>query len=662
MQTNTNTNTKTCSKCKLEKTLDQYSNPSKERRCRECVKEAKNSENKRAPLIDIDITDINSTEWQGGKYSGTIFERSKGTGPSNVFTVRVGSSSSVTKVEKTFRFTDETKNIVYNEANNWKKEHSDKLNLTSNKYKIVHENNIPKYLIVQLSQNYCTLVDYDQLDFIKNNLFFVSYSGTKTSKKYCSLINNEHRNKPIHGIIANNIIENNVVDHLNGYPLDNRKENLKIATIKENNLNRTTVIKNKSVIKKKIKKISNDEYLAYIKYTLDPLESPMQFSYIKEFFNNEDECNIYIQAKKKELNNKYSVIKRFFNEKINISNRQTLSTEFETIMKTHAGGFKWQDIDMVDNVNIDDTINKQVADNLNEMSVITKKKKPLYELFKSLYPDFQITDDYLIGGNEIKNIEYNNITYKYCGHCNTWLEKATSFYTSKDKINGWCKKCKYTVSNLSRQKKKQENKEVKNDNDFDFIEDNDDINFIEDDDINFIEDEDDDNNDIDFIEDDDNNTNMKNETIKKLYNIVNEKKGFVLTKDFKDSSDTIELKCNIGHTWTTRIKKILYGSWCHTCGLNVEDNVKVKISNKLKEYLQTDEGKQNKKLAHEKRSLTMTKIKENKMATITEKKCSGYCNTIKNINNFCKKSASADGYQSWCKECTNNKKKELRLK
>ena len=57
----------------------------------------------------------------------------------------------------------------------------------------------------------------------------------------------------------------------------------------------------------------------------------------------------------------------------------------------------------------------------------------------------------------------------------------------------------------------------------------------------------------------------------------------------------------------------------------------------------------------------MAKIKEEKMANIIEKKCSGHCNTIKSINNFCKKSASADGYQSWCKECTNNKKKELRL-
>ena len=77
--------------------------------------------------------------------------------------------------------------------------------------------------------------------------------------------------------------------------------------------------------------------------------------------------------------------------------------------------------------------------------------------------------------------------------------------------------------------------------------------------------------------------------------------------------------------------------------------------------MQTDEGKQNKQLSIQKRSLTMAKIKEEKMANIIEKKCSGYCSTIKSINNFCKKSASADGYQSWCKECTNNKKKELRL-
>jgi hypothetical protein len=106
-------------------------------------------------------------------------------------------------------------------------------------------------------------------------------------------------------------------------------------------------------------------------------------------------------------------------------------------------------------------------------------------------------------------------------------------------------------------------------------------------------------------------------------------------------------------------------SWCHTCGLTVKDITKEKISNKIKEYLQTDEGKQNKKQSHEKRSQTMLERKLDKMAIITHKICKGNnsCGMEKEIKQFHKRKASSDGYNSMCVDCIriNYKNKPINL-
>lgn len=149
---------------------------------------------------------------------------------------------------------------------------------------------------------------------------------------------------------------------------------------------------------------------------------------------------------------------------------------------------------------------------------------------------------------------------------------------------------------------------------------------------------------------------IKNDMKEKLTFLLTTKSATLLSPLPDFHSDPITIKCPNSHTWTTKIKNILRGHWCPTCGLEVEDKTKEKISTKLKAYLQTDEGKENKKLSHQKRSQTMKAIKEEKMATITEKQCTK-CTTLKPIINYCKKSASADGYQSWCKPCTNQLKK-----
>jgi hypothetical protein len=127
----------------------------------------------------------------------------------------------------------------------------------------------------------------------------------------------------------------------------------------------------------------------------------------------------------------------------------------------------------------------------------------------------------------------------------------------------------------------------------------------------------------------------------------------------------ITFMCDKGHLYTTKVKYVLYGSWCATCGYVVDDDRKNKISLKMIERFKTEEGKKEKQLSHAKRSETMKKQKEEIRANITHKKCTKPECELKGqlqpVDNFCKKAAAVDGYQSWCKTCTLLNKKKVRL-
>ena len=144
--------------------------------------------------------------------------------------------------------------------------------------------------------------------------------------------------------------------------------------------------------------------------------------------------------------------------------------------------------------------------------------------------------------------------------------------------------------------------------------------------------------------------------------LITEKKGTYIDGQYVSRDSNVTIKCHKNHEFTTKFKYIKNGSWCSTCGLKVKDVSKEKIATTLSEYYQTDKGKENKKQAHEKRSETMAKMKEEKSTNVTHKLCKGECGLDKDISNFCKKSASQDGYQSWCKACTNAKKQADRKK
>lgn len=90
--------------------------------------------------------------------------------------------------------------------------------------------------------------------------------------------------------------------------------------------------------------------------------------------------------------------------------------------------------------------------------------------------------------------------------------------------------------------------------------------------------------------------------------------------------------------------------------------VKRNIGVTLKEYNQTEAGKEQKKLAHEKRSKTMLERRK----LITEKKCPGpVCKgKIQPVCNFTRRVAGDpySAFQSYCKQCINEKKRILRAK
>lgn len=150
-----------------------------------------------------------------------------------------------------------------------------------------------------------------------------------------------------------------------------------------------------------------------------------------------------------------------------------------------------------------------------------------------------------------------------------------------------------------------------------------------------------------------------------LRKIIEGRGGKLMEGEYLFLDSIITFMCDKGHLYTTKARYIVYGSWCATCGYVVDDDRKEKISLKLIERFKTEEGKKEKQLSHAKRSETMKERREEIRANITEKKCSKPDCTLTGqfqpVTNFCKKAGSADGYQSWCKTCTNLNKKKIRL-
>lgn len=329
---------KTCNKCNTEKSIDNFSKHSGtkdkfDNRCKKCVKNIKENKNreKRPSEKDLVETNLTNTNWQGGKYSGSIFERivkNKDT-ENKVFIVAVGGKQK-TFNPKNFKNEEE----CLKESEKYKKEQSDALKLTSNKYKIIFENSQPKYLIVQLTKKYVTLCNYSQLEFIKNNNLFVSKSGDKNSKQYCAY-QTETSIKGFHGYITGY----EMVDHINRYALDNRIYNLRKTTHTENNKNATNT--NKTSLITGVTFNSKDEaWRGRIK--INGKEHNKQFSI--KFHGYEEAKQMAITWRQEQAKLTDNFVNKTQEKDLNKHPEfDKLKKEYEEIMQNYCDGFKWKD-------------------------------------------------------------------------------------------------------------------------------------------------------------------------------------------------------------------------------------------------------------------------------------------------------------------------------
>lgn len=97
----------------------------------------------------------------------------------------------------------------------------------------------------------------------------------------------------------------------------------------------------------------------------------------------------------------------------------------------------------------------------------------------------------------------------------------------------------------------------------------------------------------------------------------------------------------------------------HYAPRTMHDTVRQNVSESLKHYYASEEGKASKSSAHEKRSETMARERDFLRNSITEKKCY-HCNQTKAVSEFGKKAAAKDGCQTNCKACCVEIKREWR--
>ena len=362
--------------------------------------------------LDTFEPDLTTTDWQGGKLKGTYFKRKK----SDKYTVCVEKKSVVVATE------DDAKKTLLSLNKKYK--------CVKNMYKIINYNN-KKYVIMQLSNDYVGLFDFDKLDLLRK----INLSVTKTSENsnpnaqyYClATINN--RSAKIHNVIT----DYNMVDHINHYALDNRFENLSLTNPKENNNNIS------KILSKKIENINN-KYIVTLKY----LELNVKFNECKTnidttSYDTKDEAYIWLEKRIKEIDSK-----RDYDPDV-----IEYTKSYEEIMTKYADNFKWCD----NNSSKKSESDKEDSDTEQEPDKKLSKSDK-YNQFKNIDTNFTIQKyNVNLKSNTISHLTFQDIEYKFCSQCNNW-NKLDSYHAYKSSVDGLYKYCKTCSKNL---KQKNEN-------------------------------------------------------------------------------------------------------------------------------------------------------------------------------------------------------------
>ncbi len=227
---------KKCNKCDSLKNLSCFSKHSGtkdklDNRCKECVKKIKqnlknrNEDSKEYPVIDLDY---DNKEWQAGKPVGSILDREDPSSNNKRFEVRVPLGGGKLK-SKSFQYNIENKESKQKEAFRWLKEFSKENNLTRNMIRIIDKNTIE----VMLTQGYIMKTDIRFSDICQKHILLSTKSGREDSEYYSSI----SINYKLH-FFHKYITGNEMTDHINRDPMDNRLINLRKTTPKLNNNNR----------------------------------------------------------------------------------------------------------------------------------------------------------------------------------------------------------------------------------------------------------------------------------------------------------------------------------------------------------------------------------------------------------------------------------------
>lgn len=225
--------TKVCRICNQNLDLTQFNRNyrAKDRldsRCKSCVlqyqKELKNKVQERE--YEIYELDLDSTDWQAGKPSGSIAEITRN--DITWYEVR----HFINRKQKTKIFYCKNNDIddVYMNAKKYKLEFSAKNGLTRNMIRFI-EIDGQKYIEVQLTQGMTMITDIKFSDIIQKYLLSVI---NNESKYYCRICINNHY-ETFHKYITGY----RFTKHINGNTMDNRLCNLSEITYKELNNNRS---------------------------------------------------------------------------------------------------------------------------------------------------------------------------------------------------------------------------------------------------------------------------------------------------------------------------------------------------------------------------------------------------------------------------------------
>lgn len=230
---------KICKKCQLALPLENFSKHSGtkdklDQRCKTCVNKTK-QERKRKNATEtfteypIYTLDLESREWQAGKYAGSVLQRIDNSSNAERYEVRIVIDGSK-KLSKSFAFSKyESPEHAKMAAEEFQRQKSDELGLTRNKIRVIDNQTIE----VQLTKGYVMKTDLQYHEICQRYNMYSSKSGSENSEYYAYF-----DMKLVCTRFHKHITGFEMTDHINRNPMDNRMCNLRSTNHKMNNNNR----------------------------------------------------------------------------------------------------------------------------------------------------------------------------------------------------------------------------------------------------------------------------------------------------------------------------------------------------------------------------------------------------------------------------------------